>query len=88
MTGVQIRRLDGWRKRYRPERRRWQWDRPHVMAQVDGFRVSATTGIGWHCTCGNPDCEHVDAVADFIDPETLSAIDAENAQPPKERAAE
>jgi len=79
---VQIRRLDGWRKRYRPERGAWQWDRPFVIAEVDGLTVTATGGRGWSCTCADPSCAHVDLVAAHIAPNLLAAIDEENAQPP------
>lgn len=42
-------------------------DRAGVLAFVDGHRVRWRPG-GWDCACDDPDCGHVDAVADLLDP--------------------
>lgn len=40
---------------------------PGVLAIVDGNRVR-WDGRRWSCACPDPACQHVDAVADLLDP--------------------
>jgi len=41
--------------------------RAGVLAFVDGHQVTWRPS-GWRCDCDNPECSHVDAVADLLDP--------------------
>lgn len=40
---------------------------PSVLAIVDEHRVNWRPS-GWDCDCGDPNCRHVDVVADLLDP--------------------
>ena len=50
-------------------------DRGIVLASVDGYGVACIEGKGWNCQCPDPDCPHIDAVADLIDEDVLLAIE-------------
>lgn len=41
---------------------------PAVVAFVDDYRVRWNVATGWCCDCEDDGCEHVDVVADLLDP--------------------
>lgn len=71
---VEIQRLNPGRW----SRDRRQWAPGYVVAHVDGFKVSATSGKGWLCSCTNTNCQHLDAIATVLDPELLEELDADD----------
>lgn len=60
----------------RPDR---SWNKGIILATVDGHGVALIAGKGWNCRCPDPECPHVDAVADLIDLDVLLSI--ENGRP-------
>ena len=42
---------------------------PVVLAQADGYFVRWRPNNGWLCDCPDPNCPHVDAVADLVHPD-------------------
>ena len=52
------------------------WRKGCIFATVDGWDVAYLETKGWDCRCPDRDCDHIDAVADLIDPETLARIKA------------
>lgn len=45
--------------------------RPSVLAFVDGHRVRWRRS-GWDCSCPDPNCGHVDDLADLLDERVLT----------------
>jgi hypothetical protein len=47
-----------------------------ILAVIDDqFTIRLREKQGWSCSCGDTACAHPDAVADFVDPATLAAIE-------------
>lgn len=56
-----------------------QWVPAILTATVDGHKVRCVgNGPGWDCNCEDPDCGHVDAVADLVLPSLLEVLEAED----------
>lgn len=52
------------------------WMKGAVFATVDGLNVALLEGKGWNCRCEQPECWHIDAVAQLISSETIARIEA------------
>lgn len=72
---VKVITLNGTRLRYRRPGKTPTTDRAYVRAEVDGHAVTGRAGDGWECACPDPDCPHVDALADVIHPNMLAELD-------------
>lgn len=46
-----------------------------VLATVDGFTLKLAANQHPDCTCAVPDCWHLDAVRELIDPDLLRSLD-------------
>lgn len=72
---VRFIRLMGTRRRHRRPGKSPTTDPAFVHAEVDGHGVICKAGRGWECSCPDPDCAHIDAVADLIHPNMLAELD-------------
>lgn len=55
------------------------WSPAFLIANMDGHRVRCTgNGKGWDCACGNEDCDHLNAVAELIDPAVLEELELDS----------
>jgi hypothetical protein len=77
---VRLLRLAPTRHRARLNRRGSYTEWAHVVADVDGYSVRCQANRGWDCTCDDPDCGHLDAVAELIHPDMLAELEPEENQ--------
>lgn len=55
------------------------WHPAYVIAVCDGYRVRCIgNGKGWDCQCPDPECPHLNAVAEIIAPEVLEELELDS----------
>ena len=72
--------------RMSPRRRRYKAgggstiDKSYIRGFADGYLVTFVEGKGWSCSCLNEECEHPEAVAEVVHPDTLARIESSEAE--------